>query len=130
MRHLIIATAAVAVTLVMVPASFAQSRDKPNCPPNQQTCVQDDIGRPGSQPQPQPQHDARKHGKVAETRHKVPRIGDNGRGGQNFHRAQNSRFKAPPRGQEYRVVNEHLVLVDSKTLRIVTVVGLLSALLN
>lgn len=127
MRHLIIATAAVAVTLAMAPvASVAQSRDRPYCPPDQRTCVQQDTGRPGAAPR----HDTRAHGKAVQTRPKAPRIGDTGRGSQAFHRAQASRFKAPPRGQEYRVVNDHLVLVDSRTLRIVSVVGLLSALLN
>lgn len=126
MRYLIIATIAAAITLATTPTSFAQSHDKPYCPPNQRTCVQDDIGRLG----PSPQRDGQKHSKATETRHKAPRIGDNGRGGQVFHRAHNSRFKVPPRGQEYRVINEHLVLVDSKTLRIITVVGLLSILLN
>lgn len=126
MRRLILTTAAVAVTLAMTPAAFAQSHDRQNCPPNQRTCVQQEAGRPGNAPH----SDAGKPGKALETRNKAPRIGDSGRGGQGFQRASNSRFKAPPRGQEYRVVNEHLVLVDSRTLKIVTVVGLLSTLLK
>lgn len=46
-------------------------------------------------------------------------------------RAANSRFPPPPPGQEYRVMpNGWLVLVDSNTLAIVSILGLLSVLLN
>ncbi|MFN3525211.1 MAG: hypothetical protein ACK4YU_03905, partial [Paracoccus sp. (in: a-proteobacteria)] len=58
----------------------------------------------------------------------TPKAGASARGGQPFQRAAGSRFSAPPRGQEYRVVNEHLVLVDSRSQNIVTVLGLLSNL--
>uniref|UniRef100_UPI003518A1F7 hypothetical protein n=1 Tax=Pararhodobacter marinus TaxID=2184063 RepID=UPI003518A1F7 len=35
-----------------------------------------------------------------------------------------------PAGQEYRVINGQLVLVDSQTLQVVALMGLLSALIN
>lgn len=66
-------------------------------------------------------------------RHKAlpaPHVGDSARGAQRFERAAHSRLKAPPKGEEYRVVNGHLVLVNSNTLRIISDVGLLSSLLN
>lgn len=62
--------------------------------------------------------------------HAAPKIGASGRQGQPFQRQADSRFAAPPRGQDYRVVNDHLVLVDKNTLKIVTVIGLLSTLMN
>ncbi|WP_206078512.1 hypothetical protein [Poseidonocella sp. HB161398] len=39
-------------------------------------------------------------------------------------------LKAPPKGQEYRVVNDRVVLADSDTLKILAVIGLASALLH
>lgn len=127
MRRLIIATAAVATLLAAAPASFAQSRGGQQCPPNQRNCVQQDSPRPGNQEQ-RPR--AGRADQAAQPGRPAPRIGENGRGGRQFERASSSRFKAPPRGQEYRVVNDHLVLVDSNTLKIVTVLGLLNTLLN
>ncbi|WP_313352311.1 hypothetical protein [Paracoccus sp. (in: a-proteobacteria)] len=59
--------------------------------------------------------------------HVTPAIGQSAANAKPFQRAQNSRFASPPRGQEYRVLNDHLVLVDQKTLEVVAVVGLLSA---
>jgi|GEM_PF-5479295 len=59
-----------------------------------------------------------------------PRVGEHLRNARPFQRAPGSRFRAPPRGQEYRVANDHLVLVNSKTLQVVAVVGLLSSLLR
>ncbi|WP_152559402.1 hypothetical protein [Paenirhodobacter enshiensis] len=59
------------------------------------------------------------------------RIGASAYSGQLFMRAANSRFPPPPPGQEYRVMpNGWLVLVDSNTLAIVSILGLLSVLLN
>lgn len=55
--------------------------------------------------------------------HRAPRPGDNGRDARPFVRAENSRFAPAPRGQEYRVIRDQLVLVDQKTKRIVSVLG-------
>ena len=59
-----------------------------------------------------------------------PRIGQRAHNAREFTRQQRSRFKAPPRGQEYRVMNDHLVLVDQRSLQVMSVVGLLSTLLK
>lgn len=72
-------------------------------------------------------HQAQNSGKKSA---KAPKVGSNGRDGKPFQRSSGSRFSAPPKGQEYRVVNDHLVLVNKDTLKIVTVVGLLGTLLN
>ncbi|WP_339107584.1 hypothetical protein [Thioclava sp. GXIMD4216] len=44
--------------------------------------------------------------------------------------AQLKRLPAPPKGQEYRIVNERVVRVDTDTLKTVAVIGLVSALLS
>lgn len=72
-------------------------------------------------------HQAQNSGKKSA---KAPKVGSSGRDGKPFQRSSGSRFSAPPKGQEYRVVNDHLVLVNKDTLKIVTVVGLLGTLLN
>ena len=61
---------------------------------------------------------------------RAPAIGDRIRGGQPFQRANNSRFPPPPHGQEYRVVRGNLVLIDTDTLAVVAVLGVLSQLLR
>lgn len=75
--------------------------------------------QPGGQPGGQP---GRQGG--------APHVGERARGGQPFHQAENSRLPRPPRGQEYRVINDHVVRIDSKTLEIIAVVGLLGALMQ
>ncbi len=93
---------------------------------------------PGAQPRPQGQQAGQNHrpqgghGDVnrAQNDHRAPRVGDSGRQGRPFQQASNSRFAPPPRGQEYRVLNDRLVLVDKTTLAIVSVLGLVSALSN
>ncbi len=60
----------------------------------------------------------------------APRVGQSARSGRSFHQAANSRFPRAPRGQEYRAVNGHLVLVDSNSLQILAIMGLLEALLQ
>ncbi|SOB98485.1 hypothetical protein SAMN05877809_102263 [Rhodobacter sp. JA431] len=44
--------------------------------------------------------------------------------------AQLRRLPPPPHGQEYRVVDNRVVLIDSDTLNTMAVLGLLTALLN
>ncbi|QDA35832.1 hypothetical protein E4191_16870 (plasmid) [Paracoccus liaowanqingii] len=58
----------------------------------------------------------------------TPRTGESGKQGQPFNQASESGFDRPPQGQEYRVVNDHLVLVDTSKFRIVKVLGLLNNL--
>lgn len=59
-----------------------------------------------------------------------PRVGDSGRYGRPYHPAPHGRLRPPPRGYEYRVLDNRIVLVDSTTLRIVAIAGLLSMILN
>lgn len=128
MRRLLMIASAAAITLASVPAGYAQSRNSDRCPRGQDSCVMDrttpaQARRTGSSAE-------RRDGHRQGAHRATPRPGENGRGGQRFERAGSSRFKAPPRGQEYRVINEHLVLVDSNTLKVVTVLGLLNTLLK
>lgn len=128
MRRLIMIASAAAITLATVPASHAQTRNATQCPRGQQSCALADESRAGpGQRETVPQ---RKVEDRADANRPSPRPGENARSGRPFQRADNSRFNAPPRGQEYRVVNEHLVLVDSDTLKVVTVLGLLNTLLK
>lgn len=128
MRRFLIIASAAAITLASVPMADAQSRNAAQCPRGQERCTVEGQGRPNA-PAPGQSNAGRKDDRAQENR-RAPRAGEHARSGQPFHRAANSRFRAPPRGQEYRVVNEHLVLVDSSTLKIVSVLGLLSNLLN
>lgn len=144
MRRLILVATAAAITLAAAPESFAQSRQAPDpeCRTGQHgqqsDCTPDPRDNRKAQPRaeaPRGNQQARNEPQArpaepAPSRPNTPRVGEPARNGQPFMRAGNSRFKAPPRGQEYRVVNEHLVLVDSQTLRIVTVLGLLRNLTN
>lgn len=132
MRQLILMATAVALTLGTASASLADNGRAPDCGKN--TVCQQQLPKSQKQSVQIQQHSTSKKVMIKEkvTVHAStgPRIGDNARRGQRFERTTNSRFAAPPRGQEYRVVDGTLVRVDSKTLQIVAVVGLLSALLN
>lgn len=71
-------------------------------------------------------HDQQSRKEVRQSRgdeRRAPRIGDDAREGQAYLRGKDSRLAAPPRGQEYRVLRDQIVLVDQKTKRIVNVVG-------
>jgi len=59
-----------------------------------------------------------------------PRVGDRAHEARRFVRGADSRLPPPPRGQEYRVMDSHVVLVDRNTLAVVTVIGLLGNLLR
>ena len=143
MKPLIALMAAVAISLASFPAAFAETRVRNDCPPGQQSCSDTSARGPVTKPgkaghekggQEKVGQDRNKPGKAAQksgkSAHAGPKKGESGRGGQPFQRASNSRFQPPPHGQEYRVVNEHLVLVDSQSLKIVAVLGVLSSLLN
>lgn len=59
---------------------------------------------------------------------KGPRIGDHARGGKVFQHSKYKKVKAPPRGQEYRIIDDRVVLVNKDTLRIIAIIGMVSAL--
>ncbi|WGR61931.1 hypothetical protein E3U26_14285 (plasmid) [Paracoccus ferrooxidans] len=87
--------------------------------------------RDGHKPPQAPDH---RPGKARDAKGKPPvdsrnalRVGDSGRDGRAFQRAGNSRYAPAPRGQEYRVVRDQLVLVDQKTKRIVSILGPIQA---
>lgn len=142
MRHLIMFATAAAITLSGVSASHAQPqpRTTDDCPRGQQTCVKPDQPRapegrgkeadrrPAPQTAPSRQDNRPAQAAPRRDNRPAPHAGASARNGQPFQRAPGSRFAAPPRGQEYRVVNEHLVLVDSRSQNIVTVLGLLNSL--
>lgn len=58
-----------------------------------------------------------------------PHVGESARKAAVFQRARNSRLPAPPAHQHYRVLDDTIVRVDDSTLKVVAVVGLVSALL-
>ncbi|ABL71512.1 hypothetical protein [Paracoccus denitrificans] len=83
--------------------------------------------RDGHKPRQAPDH---RPGEGREAKGKPPadgrqalRVGDSGRDGRAFQRAGNSRYAPAPRGQEYRVIRDQLVLVDQKSKRIVSILG-------
>lgn len=59
----------------------------------------------------------------------APHVGESARKGALFQQARNSRLPAPPAHQHYRVLDDTIVRVDDSTLKVVAVVGLVSALL-
>lgn len=60
---------------------------------------------------------------TASVKAKAPKVGQSAKAGQSYQRSTNSRLSAPPKGQEYRVVNDEIVLADTKTKKIVKVLG-------
>lgn len=117
-RLLAIAAIAAMNVSLAAPAALAQgsgAQVQP-CPAGTKACVAP-IGTP---PKATP-------AQVVPPKH-APKPGASGRDGHPFQRAANSRFPAPPKGQQYRVVQDNLVLVDSKTMTIVKVLGLLDTL--
>lgn len=69
---------------------------------------------------------------VCETAHKAPvksktkispRVGNSARNGAPFVRSANSRVAAPPKGHEYRVVKDYLVVSDTRSKKIQRIVG-------
>lgn len=131
MRRLTMLATAAAVIFATMPEAYAQSGTPQKtevsvCERGKPDCIRQD-GKSGA-PKPaaaaneaqNPDAPTNKpEGKIA----RAPKAGDSGRDGKPFLRGSDSRFKAPPHGQEYRVVDDRLVLVDSKTLKIVTVLG-------
>ncbi len=125
MKPILMALCAATLGLSAPTISLAQGhgRGQDQCQPQDRVCLMNQGGKADHKPAPQKRAEAHKPAKG-------PKIGDSGHKGQPSRQAGNSRFKAPPRGQEYRVVNDRLVLVDKDTLKIVAVLGLLSALTN
>lgn len=58
-----------------------------------------------------------------------PQRGDSARSAPRPSSAQLKKLPSPPKGQEYRILNDRVVRVDSDTLAVVAVAGLVTALL-
>ncbi|MCB1390035.1 MAG: hypothetical protein KDK12_12975 [Rhodobacteraceae bacterium] len=71
-----------------------------------------------------------RHADARSETHVTIRIGDDGRRGERWAYRSGHGFGPAPYGKEYRVMDGQLVLVDSQTLQIVAIVGLLTALIN
>ena len=117
-----------AMALSGASVAMAEGMGKAPCPPQTGICRLDQAG-PGTTKNHVKADSKAGHGQTKATGRAV-QVGDSGAMGQRFRQADNSRFKTPPRGQEYRVINDRLVLVNKDTLKVVAVLGLLSALTN
>ncbi|WP_172327255.1 hypothetical protein [Mangrovicoccus sp. HB161399] len=134
-RFASLAAAAAVLTLALSPAAFAQSQggQQPACKPGEQHCVQPQgqaagnaAKQQGHKDQAKPQAKGQKQGSA----HAAPHVGDSAKAGRQVQPPAHGQLKAPPKGQEYRVIDDQVVRVDSSTLKILAVVGLASALLN
>lgn len=61
---------------------------------------------------------------------KAPRVGDTARKAPPLQQAKNSRLPAPPKNQHYRVVDDRVVRVDDRTMKIVAVIGIVKDILK
>ncbi|MBT9385063.1 hypothetical protein KM176_14430 [Pseudooceanicola sp. CBS1P-1] len=61
--------------------------------------------------------------KAATSKAKAPKVGESGKSGHKFTPAANSKLGKAPSGQEYRVVNDYVVLITKTTQAIAKVVG-------
>ncbi len=147
MNRLIAIACVTAIGLAGAPAAMAQQggprpqqqcqngRDGNGAPcrAEPQNGRQQGQNQPGKGPQGQGQkpgqHQAQNH-RSPQADNRAPHIGDRARNAKPFRQAQNSRLPRLPRWQEYRVVDNHLVRIDSDTLKIVAVIGLLDALMR
>ncbi len=128
---------AASVTLVAaLPPAVSLAQGKPVCTPNAPACtIPAEAPRPTTRPSgpKAPQAVGQRPGTretTAQHSARRPAIGASTRGSYPFQRAQNSRFAAPPRGQEYRVVSGYLVLGDIASKRVVSVLGVAASLLQ
>ncbi|MDF2142700.1 hypothetical protein [Paenirhodobacter sp. CAU 1674] len=62
--------------------------------------------------------------------HVMPRIGASAKGAPIFQQAKISRLPKPPAHQHYRVLDGTIVRVDSDTLKVIAVMGLMSDLMK
>lgn len=124
----LIATAFLAFATAAVPAVMA------NAQPVQQHCAQGQKDCKGQQ-QGQKATPANQHGKEQSSNKKAepakaaakagPKVGDSGRNGRKFERT--AKMPKPGAHQEYRVIDDHVVRVDTQTQKVVAVLGLVSA---
>ncbi|RWR34061.1 hypothetical protein D2T29_03955 [Sinirhodobacter populi] len=60
----------------------------------------------------------------------APRVGDSARKAPPLQQAKNSRLPAPPKNQHYRVLDDRVVRVDDKTMKVVAVIGMVKDILK
>jgi hypothetical protein len=61
---------------------------------------------------------------------RVPRVGASAKGAAIFQQARHSRLPKPPAHQHYRVIDGTIVRVDSDTLKVLAVIGLMNELMK
>jgi len=105
----LLAIATIAAMNVTLAAPLVLAESAPRCDPATRACAAPTSAQPKAPG-------------------KTPHPGESARTGRPFQQAAKSRFPTPPAGQQYRVVQDNLVLVDSKTMTIVKVLGLLDTL--
>ncbi|MDS9469377.1 hypothetical protein RGQ15_17580 [Paracoccus sp. MBLB3053] len=143
MRRFLMMTAIAATTLGS--AQLAQAEARPDGPPP--VCRQDQKDCPKPQKAEQKKHRDDRAGRPGDDRRGPPpemragrqeprrddqpgmaprhlRVGDNGAAGTPFKPGKDMRLKEAPRGKEYRVIDDRLVLVNKKDHKIVEVLGL------
>lgn len=126
--------AATLLALLTAPVAVQAQTVKAGAPPE---CRQQDRKCPPPGQQPGPDRKARGHdgahdggrdagrGDRREVRRDhppAPRVGADGRAGRHWTPPRDSRLPPAPRGREYRVIGDHLVLVDRQSQRVVSVV--------
>lgn len=125
-RFPLLAAASTALLLTVGSVGYAQSNQAPQqqtCQQGQKNCVQ--SGKSNAKASTEKAQTTSAKATTA------PKAGGSAKGGAQVQRAKNnSKLKEPAKGQEYRVVNDQVVLADSKTLKIIRVVGPASTLLK
>lgn len=140
MRRILILSALVIAGLGTSQPSFAQSKpERPaaechdrgakKCPParegkNHREKQDHHTGkRQPNDDRRDDRHQARRDPHHKDDRPAPPRIGDNVGQGERFRPSRKMHLPDAPRGQQYRVIGDHIVLVDKHNHRITQVVG-------
>lgn len=131
MRRLTLLATAIAISFTAVPASFAAGPKTDDCGRDKHcTTQQHDNNSDKKQPDktqtraaPAQQSHTQQQ-PATQSAHKNPARGDSGRDATRVTRNDKSKFGPAP----YHNVDDHLVLVDSSTLRIMSVLGLTSVM--
>lgn len=142
MRYLTLLATAAALSFTAVPASFADNAKSDQCGRDRHCSQSQDQGNQHSdrkdigdkspaRAQESRNRQIAQHNTPTKTQaRKAPARGGDGAHGARVTRNANSKFGPAPRGQEYRLVDDHLVLVDSNSKRIQSVLGLMNDFRN
>ncbi|MBY6046644.1 hypothetical protein [Vannielia litorea] len=121
----------VVTTIATAPAAFAAPEARPCAEGQRGACSQPQRGEARQDARQDTRQNSQKANPRADKkddRHAAKR--HTAKRGHAPTAAQLKRLPKPPLGQEYRVIDNRVVRVDSDTLQTVAVLGLLSALLN